>query len=174
MEKTIELEIPILLPGVQDDKDACLNRLEASLQNRKGILRAHLEREKSPVDLCLHYDPNLLSLPEVKRIAELAGAQISNRFHHASIPIEGMDCSDCSLVIEHTIGRMEGVVSVNVNYPAEKMWVELDNQKINRGVIEKRIRSLGYEIPLNELQARLHENRELMFSLLSGAVLLFG
>jgi Cd2+/Zn2+-exporting ATPase len=174
MEKTIEIEIPLLLPGVQDDKDACLNRLEASLQNHRGILRAHLERDQSPVDLCLHYDPNLLSLPDVKRIAERAGAELSNRYYHANIPIEGMDCSDCSLVIEHSIGRLDGVLSVNVNYPAERMWVEFDNQKINRTAIEKRVRSLGYEIPLNEFQERLHENRELMFSLLSGMFLLIG
>jgi len=174
MEKTVELEIPILLPGVEDEKDECLERLETALHHRKGILRAHLELDKSPVDLCLHYDPNLLSLPDVKRLAERAGAQIVNRFHHESIAIEGMDCSDCSLVVEHSVGRMDGVLSVNVNYPAEKMWVEYDKQKINRSAIEKRIRSLGYQIPLNEFQARLQENRELLFSILSGLLLLTG
>ena len=44
MEKTIELDIPLLLPGVEDEKDECLNRLESAFQNQKGILRAHLER----------------------------------------------------------------------------------------------------------------------------------
>ncbi|MFN8402087.1 MAG: heavy metal-associated domain-containing protein [Anaerolineales bacterium] len=95
-------------------------RLEAAFQGKKGIIRAHVERDKSPIDLCLHYDPNLLTLSDVKRLAELAGAQIVNRYHHESIPIENMDCSDCSLVIEHSVGRMEGVLSVNVNYPTEK------------------------------------------------------
>lgn len=174
MEQTIDLEIPLLLPGIENEKDECLVRLETSLQNYKGILRAHIERDKSPVDLCLHYDPNLLTLSDVKRLAERAGAQIINRFHHESIPIENMDCSDCSLVIEHSVGRMNGVLSVNVNYPAEKMWVEFDNQKVNRAAIEKRVRSLGYEIPLNEFQARLKENRELLFSILSGSLLLVG
>jgi Cd2+/Zn2+-exporting ATPase len=174
MEKTIELDIPLLLPGVESEKDECLARLEQALQNRKGIVRAHLEREKSPVDLCLHYDPNLLTLPEVKRIAERAGAEIINRFHHESVRIEGMDCSDCIKVIEHGVGRMDGVLSVRVNYPAEKMWVEFDAQKINRGAIEKRVRTLGYEIPLSDFQARLQENRELLFSLVSGLLLVIG
>ncbi|MDP2777533.1 MAG: heavy metal translocating P-type ATPase [Anaerolineales bacterium] len=174
MEQTIDLEIQLLLPGIENEKDECLARLEASLQNYKGILRAHLERDKSPVDLCLHYDPNLLTLSDVKRLAKRAGTQIINRFHHESIPIENMDCSDCSLVIEHSVGRMEGVLSVNVNYPAEKMWLEFDNQKVNRAAIEKRVRSLGYDIPLNEFQARLQENRELLFSILSGSLLLIG
>lgn len=174
MEKTVELEISLLLPGIEDERDECLARLETSLQSRKGISRAHLEREKSPVNLCLHYDPNLLTLPDVKRLAERAGAQIINRYHHDTIPIQGMDCSDCGLVLEHSIGRMEGVLSVNVSYPAEKMWVEFDTRKISRPTIEKRIRSLGYVIPLNGLQARLQENRKLLFSLLSGLLLLVG
>lgn len=174
MEQTIAIDIPLLLPGIQNEKDECLVRLEAALQGKKGIIRAHVERDKSPVDLCLHYDPNLLTLSDVKRLAELAGAQIVNRYHHESIPIENMDCSDCSLVIEHSVGRMEGVLSVNVNYPTEKMWIEYDNHKITRAAIEKRVRSLGYQIPLNEFQARLQENRELLFSLLSGLFLLIG
>jgi Zn2+/Cd2+-exporting ATPase len=174
MEQTIDLEIPLLLPGIENEKDECLVRLETSLQNYKGILRAHIERDKVPVDLCLHYDPNLLTLSDVKRLAERAGAEIINRFHHESIPIENMDCSDCSLVIEHSVGRLDGVLSVNVNYPAEKMWVEYDNQKVNRAAIEKRVRSLGYEIPLDGFQARLQENRELIFSLSSGLLLLIG
>src|SRR4030067_2478031 len=98
MEKAIELEIPLLMPGIENDKDECLNRLEASFQNYKGILRAHVERDKSPVGLCMHYDPNLLTLSDVKRLAERAGAQIINRYHHESVPIEGMDCSDCARV----------------------------------------------------------------------------
>jgi len=174
MEKTIELEIPLLLPGIENEKDECLVRLETSFQNYKGILRAHIERDKSPVDLCLHYDPNLLTLSDVKRLAERAGAQIINRFHHDSISIENMDCSDCARVIEHSLGRMDGVLSINVNYPAEKMWIEYDNQKINRASIEKRVRSLGYEIPVEGLRSWYKENREIVFSLTAGFLLLIG
>jgi Zn2+/Cd2+-exporting ATPase len=174
MEKTIELDIPLLLPGVEDEKDGCLTRLEAALHNHKGILRAHLEREKTPVDLCLHYDPNLLTLPEVKRIAERAGTRIANRYHHAAISIEGMDCSDCSLAIEHSVGRMEGVLAVNVNYPTEKMWVEFDSLKVNRAAIERRVKAIGYEIPAEGLRSWYKENRELLFSLLSGLFLMVG
>ncbi len=174
MEKTIELEIPLLLPGVEDEKDECLNRLESALQNQKGILRAHLEREKTPVDLCLHYDPNLLNLEQVRRLAERAGAGIANRYHHLSTPIEGMDCSDCVTVIEHGLGRMEGVLAVNVNYAAQNLRVEYDKHKIDRPAIEKRVRSLGYEIPVEGLRSWYKENREIVFSLTAGLLLLIG
>jgi Cd2+/Zn2+-exporting ATPase len=174
MEKTIDLEIPLIMPGVENDKDECLNRLETSFQSYKGIIRAHVERDKSPVDLCIHYDPNQLTLSDVKRLAERAGAQIINRFHHESIAIEGMDCSDCVTVIEHSVGRMDGVLSVNVNYPAEKMWIEYDNQKVNRAAIEKRVRSLGYEIPVEGLRSWYKENHEIVFSLIAGLLVLTG
>lgn len=173
-EKTIELEIPLLLPGVEDDQDECLARLETAVQNQKGLTRAHLERAKKPVSLCLHYDPNVLSLADVKRLAERAGAQIANRYHHNVLTIEGMDCSDCARVIEHSVGRMEGVLAVNVNYAAQKMRVEFDSQKISHGVIEKRVQSLGYTIPAIGLRSWYQENRELLFSLISGLLLLIG
>ncbi len=173
-EKTIELEIPLLLPGVENDKDECLARLESAMQNQKGLTRAHLEHAKKPVALCLHYDPNVLSLADVKRLAERAGAQIANRYHHDVLAIEGMDCSDCARVIEHSVGRMEGVLAVNVNYAAQKMRVEFDSQKISYNAIEKRVQSLGYTIPVVGLRSWYQENRELLFSLLSGLLLLIG
>src|SRR5581483_1699568 len=174
MEKTIELDIPLLLPDVADEKDECLNRLEQSFQNQKGILRAHLEREKTPVDLCLHYDPNLLTLEQVRRMAERAGAGIANRYHHLSTPIEGMDCSDCVTVIEHSLGRLDGVLAVSVNYAAQNLRVEFDKQKIDRPANEKRVRSLGYEIPVEGLRSWYKENREIVFSLTAGLLVLVG
>jgi len=174
MEKTIELEIPLLLPDVKDEQDECLNRLEASLQNQKGILRAHLERDKSPVDLCLHYDPNQLTLEQVRRMAERAGAGIANRYHHLFTPIEGMDCSDCVTVIEHSLGRMDGVLAVNVNYAAASLRVEYDKHQIDRPAIEKRVQSLGYEIPAEGFRSWYKENREIVFSLTAGLLVLIG
>lgn len=174
MEKIIELQISLLLPEVDNQKDRCLSRLEAALQSRKGIRRAHIERERSPFELCLHYDPELLSLSDVRRMAERAGTKITNRYHHHCIPIEGMDCSDCATVIEHSLGRMDGVLEATVNYAAERVWVEVDAQKSSRAAVEKRVRSLGYHVPPSEFQARLLENRELLFSLASGAFVLLG
>jgi len=110
LEKTHELEIPLLLPGIENEDDACLSRLETALQSHKGLQRAHVERSKRPVVLCLHYDPNVISVEDVRRTAERAGVQILNRYHHDLLTIEGMDCSDCVTVIEHSVRRLEGCV----------------------------------------------------------------
>jgi len=174
MEKTIELEIPLLLPGVEDQDDDCLVRLESDLQNQRGITRAHLEREKSPVNLCLHYEPNLISIEKVRHMAERAGARIANRYRHQLLPIEGMDCSDCVTVIEHSLARMDGVLAVNVSYVYQNMRIEYDRQQIRRPEIEKRIRSLGYEVPAEGVRSWYKENQEVLFSLMAGLLVLIG
>ncbi len=171
-ERTIELEIPLLLPNLESENDLRLNRLEALLQSQKGLQRAHLERDRQPIILCLHYDPDVTSLAEVKRLAKRAGAEIHNRYHHALIPIEGMDCSDCATVIEHSVGRMDGILAVNVNYASQRMRVEFDKQKIDRAAVERRLRSLGYGVPSGKLQSWYQKNRTLLFSLTSGLLLL--
>lgn len=173
-ETTIQLDIPLLLPGVDDHDDACLKRLETALQNQKGLSRAHLERGGQTTTLCLHYDPDTVSLADVRRLAERAGSGIVQRFHHDLVAIEGMDCSDCARVVEHGVGRLAGVLTVKVNYPLGKMRVEFDSDQISRGQIEKRVRGLGYDVPVTGVRKQVRENRELIFSLLSGLILAIG
>ena len=173
-ESTLQLEIPVLLPGVADERDSCVERLNTQLAAQKGIRQAHLERANGQATICLHYDPNLLSPEGVQRLAQRAGAQIADRFHHIHLPVKGMDCSDCVTVLEHAIGRMEGVLTVSVNYAAQSMRVEFDGQKINQAAIERRVHSLGYTIPAAGLRSAFQENRELLFSLAAGLLVLTG
>ncbi|MCL4507813.1 MAG: cation-translocating P-type ATPase, partial [Chloroflexi bacterium] len=173
-ESTLQLEIPVLLPGVADERDSCVQRLNEQLAAQKGIRQAHVERANDQATICLHYDPNLLSLEGVQRLAQRAGAQITDRFHHLHLPIEGMDCSDCATVLEHSVGRLDGVLTVSVNYAAQSMRVEFDGQKASRATIERRVRSLGYAIPPEGLRSWLDENRELLFSGLAGLLVLVG
>jgi len=174
VENTVELEIPLLLPGVENKDDQCLERLEVALQLQKGIHRVHLERDRDPVILCLHYDPNITSLADVRQIAEHTGTQIANRFHHFSIPVDGLDCSDCALVIEHSVGRMEGVLAVSVNYAVQRMWVEYDRKRVDPKAIIRRVKSLGYQVPDSPVTTWFQENRELFLSLVAGFLLLGG
>jgi Cd2+/Zn2+-exporting ATPase len=175
MEKTIEISLHSLLPGIESDQDACTRRLEQTLQSRREMRRAHLEiKEDLPAILCLHYDPDTISVDQVRRVAEQAGMEISNRYKHESITVLGMDCSDCALVIEHSIGRLAGVLSTTMSYTSRKLWVEYDARVLSRAVIEKRIRSMGYQIPLHPGRQWLKENSALLKSLGAGGLLAAG
>jgi Cd2+/Zn2+-exporting ATPase len=173
-ERTIELEVPLLLPGVDGDEDACLERLTTALNSRRGIIRAHMKREFQPVQLCLHYNPALVSIDDVRRMADRAGAAITDRYLHEMIYIEDMDCSDCALVLEHSLARMHGVLAVRVNYAAQTMFIEYDARATNRRSIERRVAQLGYNIPEEGVRNWFRENRELLFGISSGLFLLLG
>ncbi len=174
MERTLELDIPILLPNVQDLQDQCIARLQSALAGKRGIANAHIHADREPAQLCVHYDADLVSLNDVEQLAKRAGAEILKRYRHELIAVEGMDCSDCARVIEHSVGRMDGVLNVTVNYPAQKMRVEYDAQKVSHGAIDKRLRGLGYTVPLEGLKSFYQENREIIFSLTAGALVLLG
>ena len=173
-EKNLELEIPLLIPGLTNHQDACLERLETSLKNQRGIQRAHVERQNDPQVLCLHYNPSLTTIEQVERIAERAGAKIANRYRHEVIPIRGVDCSDCVTVLEHSISRIEGVLDVKASYTAQKVFIEYDSKATSRRAIERRINHLGYQVPREGTRKWYVENRALLFSLSAGLFLLLG
>ena len=91
-----------------------------------------------------------------------------------SLLLEGMDCSDCELVIEHRLGRIEGVFGVKADFTGQTVEVEYDGSRVNRRLIEKRIRQLGYDpVPARAVRW-LQENHELLISLTSGFLLIVG
>ncbi len=173
-EKIIEIDIPLLLPEIENDQDDCLVRLQDSLRAHKGVTHVHLHRDQSPVQLCLHYDPAIVTIDNLRRLAKRAGADIANRYHHDVIPVEGMDCSDCALVLEHSLERLDGVLDIRVSYVGQSMHVEYDARHVNRRTLEKRVRQLGYRVPVKGVRRWCEENRELLFSLSAGLFVLTG
>jgi Cd2+/Zn2+-exporting ATPase len=91
-----------------------------------------------------------------------------------SMTLEGMDCSDCELVLEHRLGRLDGVLDVSADFNRQSLEVKYDQRRINRRLIEKRIRQMGYDPVPGQIERWLRVNRELIFSLLSGFLLLIG
>ena len=175
MSKTVQLDIPILLPEVEDARDQCVARLREQLAYQQGLKEVHVDEHNQQAVLCVHYDPDRLTLAQVQRLAAQAGAVVTNRFRHEVVRLRDMDCSTCATVIEHALGRMAGVVAVSVNYAAEKMRLEYDSQTVTRTQIVARLRQLGYGVQDTE-RARgwLTEHRELVLSLTSGLLLLAG
>jgi Cd2+/Zn2+-exporting ATPase len=173
-ENNVELEIALLLPEVEDAQDGCWERLETALSTRKGIHRAHLKRETDPVQLCVHYDPMMISVADVHSMARRAGASITSRYRHERWVIENMDCSDCALVLEHGLERMPGVLAVSVNYAAQSVHVEFDTHAISRRAIERRVEQLGYRFAVEGLRSWLRNQRGLLLALGAGLFLLFG
>jgi len=110
VEKTLQLEIPLLLPHVEGEKDQCVERLLERVRSQRGIVQAHVERKNGEASFCLHYDPNFVSLQQAQRWAKEAGTEVSERYKHDSFRITDMDCGDCAASIEHILGRVDGIL----------------------------------------------------------------
>ena len=94
--------------------------------------------------LCLHYDPNLMPMEKLQRLARDEGAAITDRFRHKTFPLKGMAQGTNVANIEDIVGALAGVFSVSVNYAAERLWVEYDSTLTDQAAIIGAVRKLGY------------------------------
>jgi Cd2+/Zn2+-exporting ATPase len=143
-EKT-QVELSLLLPN-GNECDPCLDRLQQRMEAYRAIEVAHVDRENRTARLCVHYDPNLISLDYVRAIATEEGAHLEWRYRHEVLDVEGMDCADCAQTLENGIGRLDGVLWVSVNFAAGTLAVEYDTERIQRTAILSRIGALGYDV----------------------------
>ena len=142
MPRTVQLDLPLLLPEM-DDRDACVQYLTERLDHRKGITQAHIVRENGTALLCLHYDPNLIELGQVQRMAQDAGAEVTSRYRHAQIPFTGLMTADSAVVIADALSRLPGVLHADVNYAAGLAFVAYDSSALSLDQIERTMRQLG-------------------------------
>jgi Cd2+/Zn2+-exporting ATPase len=170
----VELDLELLLPDAADARDGCRERLTRGLAGTRGVTRAHVEDNAGRAVLCVHYDPAFVTFASVERMARRAGADVVTRYRHEVIRVEGMDCSDCTLAIEHGLGRVPGVLTASVSYAAGTLRVEYDSQKTDRKALVGRLRALGYGVPRGPVVSFLEKRRELLLSLLAGALVLAG
>jgi Cd2+/Zn2+-exporting ATPase len=116
------------------------------LEAQKGISDVHLRRDLGHPEVCVHYDPALVTLPQVLALARSAGAEVSSRYRQKTFFVRGMESAQCAYVIEHVLNRTPGVLQASVAYAAERLVLEYDSKVLNMRDVEKRIQTLGYDL----------------------------
>ena len=144
MEK-LKLNLPLLLPHVEDS-DLCVALLTERLAAVRGVDQAHITRSNGAAELCLHYDPNLVSLDRIRRLAEDTGAEMTTRYRHEAIPVFGMDAADAADSLASVLQRIEGVLHAQVSYAANLAFVAYDAEAVSRPQIEQAMRRMGYSL----------------------------
>jgi Cd2+/Zn2+-exporting ATPase len=137
------LHIPLLLPMHADCPD-CAARLRELLLAREGVEVVHFDLARG--DLVVHYDPQALTAEEVERAARLAGKEVAQRYRHADLPVEGMDCADCALKLEQGVGRLQGVLWTAVHFPSGTLRVGYDPERVAPEDVARRVQELGYRV----------------------------
>ncbi|TXF89278.1 heavy metal translocating P-type ATPase [Neolewinella aurantiaca] len=110
----LELDLPVLLPQIPDERDQCVTRLLAALNAEAGIEKAHI-KEGTPAEVCIHYNPEQLALSKVKAIARRAGADITSRYRHLLIDVTGIRHQRHARQLGEQIGKTPGILEAVVS-----------------------------------------------------------
>lgn len=187
MTQNTRLDLPVILPGVDDARDECVARLISLLEARDGVDRVHVvEDSPDKALLCLHYDPERLTLNQIQDLAVAAGAQITSRFAHEVIPVRIVGAEDEGRRMEQAMRTVPGVTGAVINLAAQTARIEFDREQIDLPAALDRLRDAGAEPSDRRAAARpakrgepppkswYARNHELAWSLFSGVALVVG
>ncbi len=146
MTKKTKIKLALVLPAVPNAHDACVRRLNDSLKSQEGIVSAHLvsDTEKEFGEVCIHFDPDRLSIAQVREIARRAGAELELRYGHLLINAETMYAKQASMIearAKHVTGVLEAAVS-----PAGVICIEYDRKQSDELAILAELSKLGVKI----------------------------
>jgi len=173
----IELSLPLLLPNMPDKKDECVTRLENVLRGKSGIEKVHTVERDGKFLLCLHYNPQIIPLAQVERLAQTAGAQITARFEHGIFSFAKLGSEDAYLSIENELRKVPGVLSASVNTAAQVLRLEWEKTQLNKQAVERLLVEKKLLVPPAKDVASKpfwSRNKELFLSLGGGLFLLLG
>ncbi len=186
----IRVDLPVLLPTVPDAHDACVERLTSLVRAGPGIRDVHIVAgSNGDAALCFHYDPEVMSLARVERLAREAGADVSRHFGHALLPLHAVGGEDLARRIEDHVRAVPGVLGVSVNLAAQQARVEYERSRVSEEQIAEALRGMGIGVVSAATAARREEhgaqddhdhhgaswyarNQELAWSLSAGLLLL--
>lgn len=116
MEK-VKINLDLLLPDVPDEKDACVKRIIDELEGRQGIDRVHIVPStlSNKAQLCLHFQPDIISLDRVEKLAEQEGARITSRYHHLLAEVDGIRHQRQTRAVESILQQKKGIQSAFVS-----------------------------------------------------------
>ena len=202
-EKT-RIEVTLVLPALADARDACVERLAVLLKAREGIEEVHAADADggSKDQICIHYDPERLSIGEVRALAQRAGVELDKRYGHLLLKSEPMHAR-LARTVESRARQIAGVLDA-VASPAGVLRIEFDRQIAEEAALRIEVQKIGVRniqvdkqaTPANATPAKatdtcgtkdgkehdhdhehggiFGENTELIFAAICGGLLLIG
>ncbi|MBN1330026.1 MAG: copper-translocating P-type ATPase [Candidatus Heimdallarchaeota archaeon] len=136
---------------------ACSSAVERALSKTKGVTEASVSLATN--DAVVSFDPTLVSEADLAEAIESVGYGI--RKEKVDILISGMTCSSCAMNVEKALMKINGVISVIVNLTTRKATIEFYPSLVNILMLEKAIRSVGYDIEKSIEEDALTQRRRL-------------
>ncbi len=151
--KKLQIQIPLILPKVTDEKDQCVEKLITRLQDIEGLEKVHVkvQTEKGVPQLCFHYNPELISINRIQQIAKRTGAEILEKYGHKLIEVEGIRHVRHARKIEASLNSLEGILQAAVS-ASGMIGLEFETSKINEEKLLKALRKEGLDILVTDVE----------------------
>ena len=140
----LRIRLPLVLPDVEDARDRCVIRLIDLLAGRPGIAEAHVVGvgDVSP-ELCIHYDPAIVSLSRLRELVHAAGADLTARFAHLLLTTSTPMLPRAASRIAESLRKAPGVLEADV--AAAGVRVEYDRSQTS----QQRLRDTASKLGMN-------------------------
>ncbi|GAB3179568.1 heavy metal translocating P-type ATPase [Telluribacter humicola] len=139
--KKLKIEIPVLLPEVAHEQDACVQRLIEQLEGREGIEEIHVENTPPGVKeslLCFHYQPEIIPVARIQALARQVGAELTARFGHMVLEVEGIRHQRHARGVESALEEKSGVLDAEVS-GSGVIRLEYDRQLVSKEALYQAI-----------------------------------
>lgn len=145
MSEKLRLELPLVLPDIKEVGDACVTRLLTDLRKRRGVSEAHVRvlEGKSP-ELCIHYDPEGITLPRIREIVLRSGASLTGRFGHIDWAVKGITHERRARTVEQWVRELPGILEANAT-AAGRLTVEFDREATSEAAVRNALTRLGVQ-----------------------------
>lgn len=147
MPQKLKIDIPLVLPDVTDATDACVGRLLEELGGQPGVEDVHVApggeggTEGAGETLCIHYDPDLISLSRIRELADAAGARITRRFGHLLWQVEKPMHQRRARTIADSLLTIPGVLEASAS-AAGALSIEFDRAATSEQAIREKLARL--------------------------------
>ncbi len=117
MEKTLQLNLDIVLPEAHGAEDKCVSDLMIALQRVDGIDSVHVVRndgeassEKGSAQVCLHLSPGAVSVKRLTERVRATGAAIEDRYGHLIVEVDGVGNTSRADALTKQLRSLSGVL----------------------------------------------------------------
>ena len=141
--KKLRLDLPLVLPDVSEVHDRCVLRLTDTIKGRSGIDEVHIvDIESGAPQLCVHYDPDSMTLGRVRELVPSVGAEISSQYAHLAFRANGSLLARTARRIAEELRRVPGVIEADVA-ASGSLRIEYDRSKVSQQELIEALGSLG-------------------------------
>ncbi|MDO5849807.1 MAG: heavy metal translocating P-type ATPase [Methanobacteriaceae archaeon] len=79
---------------------------------------------------------------------------MARKVKEIDVPVDGMHCSSCSLIVEKSLSKLDGIEQVDVDLNTNKAHLILDGD-VSNDLIDKTVQSVGFTIPYDEVTIQI-------------------